>query len=945
MRRVEELAVATDRAQAAKAFAREIPGAMPLQWHFYQRLTAGDWLPHLAREQLLGEPLAAADGSGSSSKRFREWPAGNYLLRMADSQDITARKKVIDALRNVATSKHPDIQRDGIEILAALPPDESAPLVDLAVGWLVPEAHFGLLEAPENLLKKLTKARQCDPALHLARALLRLRKEDGEIVGLYGHHLYEHHLPPIAEELTKAFGEDALRLLVGLLLHAAELSGHIEYDYQSSGSIADDEMAKYDPYSALLSVVRKSAEQIVSKDPARIRSVISVLTAHPAKVFARLALHVLAQSPSAAPDLAETYLLAPQLIEGTWCQDEYGALARAWFPRLPLEKQSAVFQTVDAVPAKFITGWRERFEQHHHVSPTPEDERRFVAATLRDLLWEWRSVLPADRQLDLAQIVQELGDPNAWREQLFPSEVSPLSGAEFSSRPINEIVAFLKSWSPQKGQQRQTVTALAQELGTAVGNDSKRFAENADRFSGLKPIYIRRVLEGFHNAANNQRDFDWRNVLKLVELTYNQYDQIIDPATLTEGDDKSWSWACMRASELLAAGLRRGDKGISFAHTAFVRTLVFKALALAPQLPELDDFEERYQREGYFAAQATLRGIAVELCILLLSWLSKDTSTPIGAAPRKALDGLPDIRQGLENQLADQSDDGRVPRAIIGRYLHVLCYHAKDWLMAQMSAIAPPANVQLRRAAWRAHLGHDGGPLKPVVPHLRSCYEEDIVLLASGQDQRDFRDFYQKRLTDYVVILHLFGGLPEGLIEQFWQNAPVKLRQHAMWFVAQQFSRLDVSDRVKERALGYWTSRLEEAIQSNDAEKYRKEIGVIGQWCFHGTADPLWLSGQLLRMLKAGFVPNDSYNVVNWLHKIAPQHADHAVEVMAALLRHPRVDRWAYITNRETIRAALTQGLAKGTPDTVQRVHETVSFLSTIGETSYLDLVRPTAAE
>jgi hypothetical protein len=66
---------------------------------------------------------------------------------------------------------------------------------------------------------------------------------------------------------------------------------------------------------------------LVAEDPARMRAVIRILTNNPPKIFVRFALHVLAQNPSAAPDLAERYLLDPDLIEGSWAQDEYAALA------------------------------------------------------------------------------------------------------------------------------------------------------------------------------------------------------------------------------------------------------------------------------------------------------------------------------------------------------------------------------------------------------------------------------------------------------------------------------------------------------------------------------------------------------------------------------------------------------------------------------------------
>src|SRR5260221_9719080 len=157
MRRVEELAAMPNRARAAKAFASEIPGALPLQWHFFRRLTTGDWLPHLAKEGLLGEPLSGQEEAGRAGMRYPQWPVGNYLQRMAEAPDTATRRGVVETLRKVAASKHPDIQYDGIEIIAALPPDESAPLADMAVAWLDRTPHFEALQAPEKLVKKLAE--------------------------------------------------------------------------------------------------------------------------------------------------------------------------------------------------------------------------------------------------------------------------------------------------------------------------------------------------------------------------------------------------------------------------------------------------------------------------------------------------------------------------------------------------------------------------------------------------------------------------------------------------------------------------------------------------------------------------------------------------------------------------------------------------------------------
>src|SRR6202035_5703948 len=139
---------------------------------------------------------------------------------------------------------------------------------------------------------------------------------------------------------------------------------------------------------------------------------------------------------------------------------------------------------------------------------------------------------------------------------------------------------------------------------------------------------------------------------------------------------------------------------------------------VAPKDPEIEDFEDRYRREPFFAAQATLRGLAVELYVLLMFWLSKDASTPLGAEPRKALANSPDIRNVLEGELADRSASGCIPRVIMGRYLAWLYYFGGDWVKTHIDALFPPADQALRRATWYGHLGHDQQPIVDLVSLL-----------------------------------------------------------------------------------------------------------------------------------------------------------------------------------------------------------------------------------
>jgi hypothetical protein len=92
---------------------------------------------------------------------------------------------------------------------------------------------------------------------------------------------------------------------------------------------------------------------------------------------------------------------------------------------------------------------------------------------------------------------------------------------------------------------------------------------------------------------------------------------------------------------------------------------------------------------------------------------------------------------------------------------------------------------------------------------------------------------------------------------------------------------------------------LDAARRSDKPDAFRAELGTIGQWTLRDRIDDQWLADQLVNVLQAGFVPTDAFSVVDWLAKIAPRNVDHAVEILSALLRNPRIDQWAYMTQRE----------------------------------------------
>jgi hypothetical protein len=939
MQRIDQLVAMQNRSAAVTIFSKEIPGALPLLWHFFNRLETSDWLPHLAKRNLLAAPLSQADESGGNGSFLRQWPAGRYLLRMANSSDAGARALIADILRSVAVSTHPDVQQMGIEILAALPPADAAPLVDLAEQWLTPAAQFIMAQGPHDLIRNLAQGGEGDAALRATRAVFKVFVENERLTTFFSRHMYEHHLPDAVKAIAPVCKADAVSLLSGLLDQAVRISGKVmddpshDYTYYLSGEVSEHG-TKHDVIDALVGEIVRSSKLAIETDPTCTRDVVSRIRSHSAKIFTRIALHVLSLNPGGATDVAQTCLTDHDLIEQTWCRTEYGELARAWFPSLAPAVQQEILAHVDSVPNKYRDRFNERFEQHEKRSPTSAEQRTRDESVVRDLLWHWRQVLPEERRVD----VEKLGDPDAWRERMYEPARSPLTAPDFSTRPIDEIMTFLETWRPATDDKHETATALAQELREAAMGNAALYSANAARFARLPPIYVRRVLEGLSNASKNKNGLDWSGTLALIEAVTRPTVQ--SSASGIEGDDPDWSWTRKAAIELLATGLRQGEEGIPFTHAELVQELILELYRAAPRQPDTDNFEESYRSSPHYGAQSTWRGAAVELSVLLIYWLHKDKESEFGKSPRQALENLHHVRLVFEAELADRTAAGRIPRAILGRYLSWLNYFAETWLAQHMSALFPADDLSLRDAAWLAHLIADRGPDVSLVPAMRDCYVTEIGRLGKDTAARD-QQHVDNRLAEYLAILYEHAALPDEVFQLFWDTAPASTRQHAIWFIGIQLELPSdrITDAKRARAYAYWAGRLEAAKSSSTPDYFREEVGAIGQFFFRKRIPDEWLMDQILLMSQAGFAPNESYSVMDRLVKISPNFPDRAAEVLAALVKNRHFDQWVYMGQSAGIRTVFVNGLATGLPATASSVAESINYLAAMGDTGYLDLL------
>jgi len=947
--RVDALACEKDITKALAGFEKQNIGAMSVQRHFFQTIEGPAWLPELINRQLVAEPSEGTpDEDGNPT--FREWSVGHYLQRIANSDDPATLERLSAVISSVSASTNPDVRRVCASIIAKLPTAHSGKLIEYIIGWLPGAWDYGVTSSAIDLLKKLVGDDTRAACLKLATALFEVVDHQGEIGSAFPRPMYEHHLAAVHPALSKTLDLDALRLFTGLLYKSALIERKIRLDpYMDFTSVileplSGDNHAAHDIFRALTAATMQCAFSLIDRQDTDAAAIVDILLKQPYRLAQRIALLTLSRKPQALPDRAEAFLLDRDFVEADNMRYEYAALATAWFPRLSPERQAELLALVDAIPHNHVEGWRKRFAEYEKRDPTPDEEERFFKCVIRDATWHWRSVLPQDRQSDLARTVEAWGDPDAWMSRAFgPSEVSPMTPADFQTTSMEEIVRFLAAWAPDENAPSQTKSALGRDLRAAVEAHPQRFSSGAVLFATLPPIYVLRLIEGLRARVQNKVEVNWPEIIELIRTVTPHIAASIAGPVVENYEDAGWFEVAMEIGELISFGFRFGAEGVPLAHDDVLRAFILACENIAPPEPERRDFYQQIDEHPYFTAGQTMLGTAVELNIIRLFWLSKQPGSAIYSEQRTALAVLSDFPEFAARVLASGGGNGRVVRAIFGRYLNWLVHFGEEWVKANVKLIFPD-DEKLSEAAWHSHLLSDNFPAKSLMAELSPFYEREIATLKISEiaEKRHHR---QERLTEYLLVLYLWGVVEKGLMDAFWAAAPTSSLRHALWFLGRELGCADLDADIRMRAESYWEARISAAEAAPDKDQFRGEISAIGGWAINIGISSAWLLAQMRRALDAGFAPSNSYMdmVIEWGAKIAEDHAEAIIPLIEQLASNPHTDAWAFVSQQAEIRTILIAGQASQSLDTRNGVERIIGILASKGDTRFLDLMRGAA--
>ncbi len=514
--------------------ARAIAGMLhpEQQRYFFDRLENPEWIEPLRKAQFFAElPCSEHEDNWV---RYYLWPASRYLSRVAALKpDLVA-----EIMAGFPTTENPYVIQDILIAANSMPAASAAKLAD-AVARTAHGGGFVGMERAGEVALKLARDGHAKASLKVLDSVLEVVPDSRPTTIAPSGHEYRHEartrirsfdygniLRIYGPELTEFLGMSYLELLSRKLVFA--LSQQYPYDRKTRRPVEDYSYSwrphlefgdsREEAKQLLISGVLLSAESMASAGA--WKDALQVLQRQPFIVFERIQFFLLVKYPQLDLILASQKLTDPELFHDYGLRQEFNELARIHFPLLTKNQQELLFAFIDKGLEK------ERLAER---GLSPEQIERAVRQWKLERLEPIRDHLPTERLEQVAELEKEFGKAIKFENRVVRGGAvargasSPASHEELQSMTFDELLAFLKSWSPElRAPFGPSHQGLAGELTKAIAGNPERYLDNLDDFKTLQPTYVRAALQGFREAIRNQSTLAWRPLLDLAEWICEQ---------------------------------------------------------------------------------------------------------------------------------------------------------------------------------------------------------------------------------------------------------------------------------------------------------------------------------------------------------------------------------------------------------------------------------------
>lgn len=479
-----------------------------------------------------------------------------------------------------------------------------------------------------------------------------------------------------------------------------------------------------DVRDALVTAIRECATLIIAKDPAQFVSIVELLEAQQWFIFTRIALYLIASSPSAPLYLVWKYSTDPFIFSEVGVRHEYSLLLKSRFRVLNHEEQASVLKMIENGPDK--QSYARIVERLHNREITEEELNSYVKKWQYDWLTFISDDLPDVWKNRFLEFKNEFSAPD---HPDFPFHMTSGFGSPgrllspASSSPDNEprFEDWLEQYrrQPVDGNEQKEASSelVVERLRSAVQANTQSVISLTDELGDLPPRFIAVIAASLLTSADQNPNV--RSVsLDLSASVAEQVPSTEDPASrevfrnsLTSVLDQCFqdNGDSVKAEEI------RPLRKICEALLATVNPMSRPA---DRQLP--DDFDPLFW--GINSTDGRIIENSIKLAL-------RERKFQDDSKVRADSEWLFRTLSRILDQLPD--DEVRIS-AILGYRFPWLVYLSKVWAIRNIDDVFPTSTERQWRweASWCSYIAFSG-VYNDMLEILRSKYEEAVDELAA----------------------------------------------------------------------------------------------------------------------------------------------------------------------------------------------------------------------
>ncbi|MCE5254501.1 MAG: hypothetical protein LLG45_09930 [Actinomycetia bacterium] len=899
-----------------------VPSNYVVHQYFFSKLDDPAWIGPLIESGMFGHPPDPEVLDGGAGVRFPGWPIAGYLERMA-AEYPEHQQAVLDAVLSVPDTPNVRVHLGLLRVALAMSPNLSKQLVPQAVRWLDgPHRPLSGVEYAK-LVRHLAGGGAELEALNLASALFAVSSAAAHTwleVAPLRLSLWEYEkslevaLTPLAEAAplpTLGLVSDLLEEVVG---DRPDVGGNSAAGADGADmsvfwrpAIEDHEQKRdrENLRGLLAAAVRDAALVAAGREPNSVAELVTALEARRPHVFRCIALHLLRVFGHEAPDSVRAALLDRSLFGDDNLVHEYYHLLRDCFCLLSTDEQSVILGWIEEGPSKgeFI-GW---FTEQQGRSPSEGEIADYCDSWRVKKLMPISESLPSDWKQRFDSLVARLGVPEhpdfSVYRGTWVGPTSPLALEDLQAMEPGELLQYLREWVPSREWDAPTPEGLGRLVAAAVADEPSRYLPVLGSLRGVEATYVRSFLEGFRQAAEAGKPFDWGPVLDLAgEVVQSPWPT---PSLSGPVEDRDADWGLTRKT--IAAVIEAGlGTGVSQIPISFREDLwaILEPLTDDPD-PGPDD-EKRYGEGGFDDATMsinTVRGRAMHAVVEYGLWVKRNATDTQCLEQDYWSDKslVPEIWPVLDRHLDLDRDPSLAVRSVYGQWFPWIHLLSPDWARSNVDRLFPrgPERVPWWTAAWVGYVTHTA-PYDDVLPVLRPVYEHAVELMTQDEEPLLFGDRPSERLGEHLATYICRGKIAiepvDSVFEEYWAKADPNLRHRVLSYIGASLREwpspgLDPgAPAALDHLKALWAFVVSQAGQPGKVTALgvttaATELSAFAWWFSSGQFDDDWAFDQLGVALRATSLLDDAHLVVEHLANVVDRRPLRSVRALDKLVQ------------------------------------------------------------